>query len=72
MKLIKTINDIPATFDLAFASMLTGYSVANLRQMSRKGEFPAYKIGRPWLVDKDDYMKWIAEHKTGKCFTGVV
>lgn len=71
MKLIKTENDIPLTFDLAFASMLTGYSVKRLRQMSQAGEFPAYKIGRPWLVDKEDYLKWKEERKTGKCFANL-
>ena len=59
MKLIKSAGDLPATFDLSLASNLTGYSIARLRQLARQGQFPAYKIGRAWLIDKDDYIEWI-------------
>lgn len=64
MKLIKSAGDLPATFDLSLASNLTGYSIARLRQLARQGQFPAYKIGRAWLIDKDDYIKWIDELKS--------
>ena len=63
MKLIKSTNDLPATFDLNTASILTGYSTTRLRQLSQAGNFPAYKIGKPWRVDKEDYLNWINELK---------
>lgn len=63
MKLIKSANDLPATFGLNEAAALTGYSVTRLRQLAQAGEFPAYKVGRPWLVDKEDYINWINELK---------
>lgn len=64
MKLIKSAGDLPATFDLSLASNLTGYSIARLRQLARTGQFPAYKIGRAWLIDKDDYIEWIDSLKS--------
>lgn len=63
MKLIKSANDLPATFGLNEAAALTGYSVTRLRQLSQAGKFPAYKVGRPWLVDKEDYISWVNELK---------
>lgn len=62
MLIAKKWEDIPIIFDLAFASVITGFSTERLRQLSRTGDFPARKIGSGnsavWRVDKEEFVAW--------------
>lgn len=57
-KIIKSYDELPAMFDIALASILTGFEPRYLRQLCRAGKFPAFKIGRDWRIDKADFINW--------------
>ena len=47
--------------DTREASELTGYSVSLIAILARKGKVGALKVGRDWLVNRDDVLAYQAE-----------
>jgi len=41
----------------------SGLAVQTLRRLSTAGEIPAFKIGRNWYVDIDDWNEYIVQKK---------
>ncbi len=46
-------DEVPVVMDLPIASRIVGQTVESLKIRSRKGEFPAFKEGTEWRVEKD-------------------
>lgn len=52
-------DDVPIVMDLPFAARIVGVSLDRLKKRCQMGEFPAYKEGTLWRVEKQklrDYM----------------
>ena len=45
------------------AAELTGYSAAYFRQLIAKGKLEGRKIGRDWLLEKSEVLKYAREMK---------
>ena len=57
---ITTWEQVPVIFDVPMAARILGLSDQKIRQMCRKGEIPAYKIGEnSWRFNKSEFMKHI-------------
>jgi len=41
----------------------SGLAVQTLRRLSTAGEIPAFKIGRNWYVDTDDWNEYLVQQK---------
>jgi len=41
----------------------SGLAVQTLRRLSTAGEIPAFKIGKIWYVDTDDWNEYLVQQK---------
>lgn len=55
--------NVPIIIDLAYASVLLGRSVSNLKLLALNKELPAFKLGKEWRIEKDTLRDWIEEQK---------
>lgn len=54
--------------------MLTAAQVAEslavsertVARLCAKGDLPAYRVGRQWRIDRQDFLRWLREGKSGK------
>lgn len=54
-------DNIPVEFSLEYASLIVDVSYTTLVKWAQAGEFPAYKIGDQWRVNKDTLILYIHE-----------
>lgn len=45
------------------AAELTGYSAAYFRQLITRGRLEAHKLGRDWVLDRSEVLKYAEEMK---------
>jgi excisionase family DNA binding protein len=50
---------VPVVFDLSYAAVLLGVSLDRLRKLAQRGEFPAFKVGKLWRVNKTDMLSYM-------------
>jgi excisionase family DNA binding protein len=50
---------VPVVMDLSYAAVLLGVSLDRLRKLAQRGEFPAFKVGKLWRVNKTDMLSYI-------------
>lgn len=52
------------------AAEITGYNAAYIRRAVASGAIPnAVKLGKTWLITRDDLARWVADgskHKVGR------
>ena len=49
-------------FNAQEAANFLGAHVETIRRMARKGELPAYKVGKDWRFRKGALMEWAESH----------
>ncbi|TQI66227.1 helix-turn-helix domain-containing protein [Clostridium sp. KNHs216] len=54
---------VPVVFDLPYAATLLNVSLDRIRKLAQRGEFPAFKIGKLWRVNKADMLDYIDRQK---------
>lgn len=54
---------VPVVFDLSYAAALLGVSLDRIRKLAQRGEFPAFKVGKLWRVNKTDMLTYIENQK---------
>ena len=54
---------VPVVFDLSYAAVLLGVSLDRIRKLAQRGEFPAFKVGKLWRVNKTDMLDYIDRQK---------
>ncbi len=64
-KLFTSWDEVPIIMDLPMASRIVGQSPEHLKQRSLKGDFPAYKEGKSWRVEKEQLIKHIRRNRVG-------
>ncbi len=42
-------------------------SVYSVRRWIKKGELPAYRVGRAWRISADDLAQWLSERQKQEC-----
>lgn len=50
----------------AEAAELLGISVPVLRQLTRRADFPAVKLGRRWVISVAGLQRWLDEQAGGE------
>lgn len=40
----------------------TRLGIKRARELCASGELKAYRVAGRWLIDRDDYMRWVREH----------
>jgi excisionase family DNA binding protein len=56
---------VPVVFNLSYAALLLGVSLDRLRKLAQHGDFPAFKLGKQWRVNKTDLLSYIDDQKVG-------
>lgn len=54
--------------DLSTAALIAGVNTSTLRYAIKRGNLPATKFGKTWVVSREALDKWIDDplmHKTG-------
>jgi len=46
------------------AADLLGAHIETIRRMARRGDLPAFKVGKDWRFRRTDLMKWIEQRST--------
>ena len=59
VRAITTWNDVPIVMDLPMASRIVGLSYECLKKRAQRGDFPAYKEGKQWRVNKAALRKHV-------------
>lgn len=54
----------------AEAAELLGISAPVLRQLTRRADFPAVKLGRRWVISVAGLQRWLDEQAGGKNHDG--
>lgn len=54
---------VPVVFDLPYAATLLGISLDRIRKLAQRGEFPAFKVGKLWRVNKTDMLNYLERQK---------
>ena len=52
------MSELEGWIDTAEAKRLTGYSISLIGILARKGQIRARKVGRAWLVNRDDFLAY--------------
>jgi excisionase family DNA binding protein len=60
-------NEVPLVMDLAYAAVLMGVTVEYLQKLSRNKEFPAFKFGRVWRIERDRFREYL-EKQQQSCY----
>lgn len=47
------------------AAEATGYTPEHLSRLARTGKVRAVRVGRDWLIDQEDVLRWRAEARPG-------
>lgn len=50
------MGELEGWVDTKVASQITGYSIALIARLARKGQVRARRVGRAWLVNRDDVL----------------
>lgn len=58
-----TWDRVPVVFDLPYAATLLGVSLDRIRKLAQRGEFPAFKVGKLWRVNKTDMLAYLEHQK---------
>ena len=64
-RIITNWDEVPVIFDIPYAAVILGVTSEYLQQLARKDEFPAFKVGREWRIEKEDFRKYL-ENLKGK------
>ena len=56
-------DDGPRSLSIEDDSRLTGYNRTTLKLYCAKRLLPAYKLGKEWRINKEDYMNWAEQQK---------
>ena len=56
-------DEVPLILSIEELSRLTGYNRNTLKLYCAKGLLPAYKLGKEWRINKEDYMNWAEQQK---------
>lgn len=56
-------DEVPLIMGIQELSQLTGYNQNTLKLYCAKGMLPAYKLGKEWRINKEDYMNWAEQQK---------
>ena len=56
-------DEVPLILSIGDLSRLTGYNRNTLKLYCAKGLLPAYKLGKEWRINKEDYMNWAEQQK---------
>lgn len=59
MKSVNCWEKIPVIFSLAYAACLLDMNPERLRILAHDGQFPAFKAGKNWKVEKEKLRAWI-------------
>lgn len=60
---ITSWDDVPIVMDLVMAGRIVGLTPDRLSILSRRGEFPATKIGKEWRVEKDELLAYMRSRR---------
>lgn len=64
-KFVYNWDAVPVVVDLPYVACIFGVSVECLKKWSQNGEFPAFKAGKLWRVNKADLIDYIENQKAG-------
>lgn len=56
-------DEVPLIMGIQELSQLTGYNQNTLKLYCAKGMLPAYKLGKEWRINKEDYKEWAEQQK---------
>ena len=60
---IKSWEEAPLYMSLKMAGKIVGLNANYLSLMARKRQFPAFKVGDSWRVDKEDLKAYLENRK---------
>ncbi len=63
VKVITSWNEVPIIMDLPMAARIVGQTPETLKSRAQKGNFPAYKEGGEWRVEKEELIKHIERNR---------
>jgi len=56
----------PLLNDVEAAQFLGGLHAKSVQRMARRGEIPAYRIGKYWRYRASELSAWLVLHSTGQ------
>ena len=59
----RNLNGSADVLDAQAAAWLVGAHVETLRRLARRGEVPAYKVGKDWRFNKIALTRWMDTHQ---------
>lgn len=65
VKPITRWDDVPLFMDLVMAGRIVGLTPERLGLLSRRGEFPATKVGGEWRVEKAELIEYMRTRRNG-------
>jgi len=60
------VNYEPLLSDTEAAQFLGGLHPKTVQRMARRGQLPAYRIGRYWRFRASELSAWLVLHSTGQ------
>lgn len=59
------------TFNLTQAAEAAGISVPVMRELAHRPGFPALRVGRRWVIPRDEFRAWLGEQaRAQRAFEG--
>ena len=49
------------TYNLQQAAEEGGISLPTMRALAHRADFPAFRVGRRWIIPVEDFMRWLSE-----------
>ena len=62
---ITSWDKVPIVMDLPYAARIVGVTPENLKKRCQRGQFPAYKEGALWRVEKDELRNYMRMRRAG-------
>jgi len=66
MSTMPTSEYEPLLNDVEAAQFLGGFHAKTVQRMARRGEIPAYRIGKYWRYRASELSAWLVLHSTGQ------
>ena len=59
----EAIKDLDSYLTVKSAAVFSGYNQQYLRRLLRENVFRSRRIGQLWLIERDDFLKYLANAK---------
>jgi len=66
MKPVLDWDSVPIIFDIPMAARILGVTPEGIKRRCQLGEFPAFKDGKLWRIDRDEFREYLRQKSVYK------